>query len=155
MQMPIQYKHTQFGTLTISVLIAGAVVLGIIGFVTGWHPVTSAVLVILLACVVLFYSLTAEIRNGYLEIRFGIGLIRKRFDLKEIEKAYPVRNHWYYGWGIRLIPHGWLFNVSGLDAVEIAISSGKRYRIGTDQPNELASAITGSRIYWRSGACPC
>jgi hypothetical protein len=145
MQMPIQYKYTQFGTLTISVLIPGAVVLGIIGTVTGWRPVSSAVLVILLACVVLFYSLTAEIRNGHLEIRFGIGLIRKRFDLKEIEKAYPVRNHWYYGWGIRLIPHGWLFNVSGLDAVEIAMSSGKRYRIGTDQPNELARAINEGR----------
>lgn len=76
-----------------------------------------------------------------MEIRFGIGLIKKRFDLKDIIKAYTVRNHWYYGWGIRIIPRGWLFNVSGLDAIEIVMSSGKRYRIGTDQPDELSQTI--------------
>jgi hypothetical protein len=32
-------------------------------------------------------------------------------------------------------------HVSGFDAVEILMKSGKRYRIGTDQPEELVQTI--------------
>jgi hypothetical protein len=35
----------------------------------------------------------------------------------------------------------WIYNVSGFDAVEILMKSGKRYRIGTDQPEELVQTI--------------
>jgi hypothetical protein len=40
-----------------------------------------------------------------------------------------------------------MFNVSGLDAVELELISGKRFRIGTDHPEGLETAIrqaTGS-----------
>ena len=37
--------------------------------------------------------------------------------------------------------NGWLFNVSGLQAVEIFLRSGKKYRIGTDEPERLVEAI--------------
>lgn len=50
----------------------------------------------------------------------------------------------YYGWGIHLTPHGWLYNVSGSDAVEIRMKTGKKYRIGTDVPEELERAISRS-----------
>ncbi|MDY7014940.1 MAG: hypothetical protein SVX43_15355 [Cyanobacteriota bacterium] len=56
-------------------------------------------------------------------------------------EAVAVKNPWYYGWGIRLTPRGWLFNVSGLDAVEISLNSGRHFRIGTDRPRELERAI--------------
>jgi hypothetical protein len=46
-----------------------------------------------------------------------------------------------WGWGIRLTPRGWLFNVSGLDAVELTMTTGKHYRIGTYDPMGLARAI--------------
>lgn len=143
--MSINYRHTQFGTLTVSLLVAAVVLLALLGFIVGWHPVTIGVFLILLVCVALFYSLTVEISNNHLEIRFGVGIVKKRFEIKDISKAYPVRNRWYYGWGIRWIPHGWLYNVSGLDAIEMVMSSGKRYRIGTDQPNELAQVVNETR----------
>ena len=143
--MSIYYKHVQFGTLTVSLLVAAIVLLVLLGFVVEWHTVTIGALLILLVCLALFYSLTVEISNDHLGIHFGIGIVRKRFEVKNIEKAYPVRNRWYYGWGIRLLPHGWLYNVSGLGAIEIVMSSGKRYRIGTDQPNELAQAVNEAR----------
>jgi hypothetical protein len=76
-----------------------------------------------------------------LEARFGPGPIRKRFKLNEIESCQVVKNHWYYGWGIRLTPHGWLYNVSGFHAVEIKLRTGKKFRIGTDVPQELEEAI--------------
>ncbi len=53
-------------------------------------------------------------------------------------------NPCYYGWGIRWTPNGWLYNVSGFYAVEIKMKTGKKYRIGTDAPNELEKAIKES-----------
>ena len=35
----------------------------------------------------------------------------------------------------------WIFNVSGFGAVEIRMKNGKIYRIGTDEPKALESAI--------------
>jgi hypothetical protein len=92
----------------------------------------------------LFGSLTTEIADGELRCRFGIGLVRKRFPLRNIVRVEPVRNSWIWGWGIRYTPHGWLFNVSGLDAVELSLTSGRRVRIGTDEPDALARAIRQS-----------
>jgi len=108
---------------------------------TGWNVVTGFVELIVLGCALLFCCLTVEITGDELVCRFGPGLIRKRFVLCEIREVKVVKNPWYYGWGIRLTPHGWLFNVSGLNAVEIELASGKRFRVGTDQPEELAEAI--------------
>jgi hypothetical protein len=47
----------------------------------------------------------------------------------------------WYGWSIRLTPHGWLYSVSGLAAVELTLQDGKRLRIGTDEPERLCQAI--------------
>ena len=68
-------------------------------------------------------------------------IIRKNFPLKEIEAYRVVKNPWYYGWGIRFTPRGWLFNVSGFSAIELQMKNGKRYRIGTDDPDNLAAAL--------------
>jgi hypothetical protein len=58
-----------------------------------------------------------------------------------IEAYRVVENPWYYGWGIRFTPRGWLFNVSGFSAIELQMKSGKLYRIGTDDPEGLAKAV--------------
>lgn len=34
-----------------------------------------------------------------------------------------------------------MYNLGGLDAVEIGLTSGKSFRIGTPQPRELEQAI--------------
>jgi len=34
-----------------------------------------------------------------------------------------------------------MWNVSGLDAVELALDGNRRYRIGTDDPEGLAAAL--------------
>ena len=67
--------------------------------------------------------------------------------MSDIRDAKAVKNRWYYGWGIRLSPHGWLFNVSGFDAVELEMANGVKYRIGTDEPDKLLAAIE----QWRAG----
>jgi hypothetical protein len=93
----------------------------------------------------LFYSLTVSIDEKSVSLRLGIGLIKARFELAEITSAKPVRNHWYDGWGVRILSNGYMYNVSGLGAVEIALNTGAIHRIGTDEPDILAQAINTAR----------
>ena len=96
---------------------------------------------ILFLAALLFYNLTVEVDDTEVRFAFGIGLIRKNYPLSDIAACQPVRNRALYGWGIHLTPHGWLYNVSGLDAVEIEFGNGKKIRLGTDEPAQLARAI--------------
>ena len=137
----MRYRHTQIGYLTIIVLAFALFLITIIMAMSVFSWITFAVLIILVIALISSSTLTVAILEEVLEIRFGPGVIRKKFHLKDIESCQAVKNHWYYGWGIHLTPHGWLFNVSGFSAVEIKLKSGKKYRIGTDVPNELEKAI--------------
>ncbi len=136
-----RYQHTQTGYVMIVAL--GTALLGIVVTITisGFGWIVFSVLILLGICLLLFKTLTVQIAGDVLEIRFGPGVIRKKLSLKEIESCRMVKNHWYYGWGIRRTPHGWLYNVSGLCAVELQMKDGKKYRIGTDEPEALAEVI--------------
>jgi hypothetical protein len=89
----------------------------------------------------LFHSLTVEVNSVRIQVAFGPGWIRWRLAVAEVVDAQRVRNRWYFGSGIRLTPHGWLYNVSGLHAVQVRMKSGKGFRIGTDDPDRLLDAI--------------
>ena len=104
---------------------------------------TMAFIVFILAS---FASLQVAVNEKYLQIKFGYGIYRKKFLLDDITSAKTVKNHWYYGWGIRgwLWPKMCIYNVSGFDAVEIKLKNGKTYRIGTDEPKKLEQAILHS-----------
>lgn len=135
------YRKTQPGTVTLVSVGAAVLLVVVITALAGWHPVSVGVLVLLVVALLLFPSLTIEIRSDRLRCYFGSGLIAREFPLHEIVSAKAVRNRWYYGWGIRLTPYGWMFNVSGLDAVELGLASGKRFRIGTDEPGEVVATL--------------
>lgn len=135
------YRHTQVGTVILVFMLATLALLVAVVMSTGAHPAVLATGLILVVAGILFGSLTVEVDPSSVRLAFGPGLVRKSFPLSQIREVERVRNSWTYGWGIRLTPHGWLFNVSGLDAVEIRMAGGKQYRIGTDQPGELAAAI--------------
>jgi hypothetical protein len=136
-----RYHHRQIGTLVICIFGVTVLVLASLLYFVEPNPIGVAVLIVLLVCFGLFWALTVEVTDTDLVLKFGVGLIRKKFALSSIVNAAAVRNRWYFGWGIRLLPRGWLFNVSGLDAVEIEMSDGSAHRIGTDQPQELLRAI--------------
>lgn len=139
--MAKHYHRTQVGPLTLvalGVLAVGATLFGatqeslLLGIGLG-----AAVL----AVAVNFGWLTVSVTAERLSLRFGVGLIRRSIPLDRIAAATPVRNSWWYGWGIRLTPHGWLWNVAGLDAVEVRYRDGGAFRIGTDDPAGLARAL--------------
>jgi hypothetical protein len=97
--------------------------------------------IILLVCLVLFYRLRIAIDEETLCASFGIGVIRKRVGLAEIVGCEPIRIRWWYGWGIHLTPYGWLYNVSGFDAVAITLRDGRKFAFGTDDHHGLVDAI--------------
>ncbi len=89
----------------------------------------------------MFSSLTVAIEKT-LTCRFGVGLIRKTIPLSDVDHVRAVLNSWLVGWGIRWIPgRYWVWNVSGLRAVELIMKDGTRFRIGTDEPEALVQAI--------------
>jgi len=88
-----------------------------------------------------FVSLTVSVEPDSVFLSFGPGLIKKRFQLSEVESVAAVRNSWLHGWGIHYIGKGWLYNVAGLEAVELRFRNGKIARIGTDEPAALEAAI--------------
>ena len=141
----LRYRHTQFGAVIVVSLLLSAVLFAGLGRMTGLMPLAVIGPALMTMFLALFFSLTVEIDATHLSFRFGIGLIRKRVPLAEIVEAQPVRNHWLYGWGIHRTPHGWLYNVSGWEAVEITLASGKRFRLGTDEPRRLAQLLRLAR----------
>jgi hypothetical protein len=85
--------------------------------------------------------MTVTLDETHLTLWFGIGAFRKRFAFKEIRAYRPVRNPWYYGWGIRWFPGGWLYNVQGFLAVELLLHTGTRVRVGTNEPEVLIAQL--------------
>jgi len=146
------YKHTQIGYLMLVVLL---IVLAFFSWVqitaraeppsvdSGANLAITVIMVLTLFILASFSTLAVAIDERFLNIRFGWGIFRKKFPLTEIATFRKVKNHWYYGWGIRLwlCPRMWIFNVSGFDSVEIIMENGRIYRIGTDVPEELETAI--------------
>ncbi len=125
----------------VAIVAAGLICMLILMGVRGVDRILLGYMVILGICGFIFSSMTVTIEDDILIIRFGLPIVRKKLVLSEIESCEIVQNPWYYGWGIRRIPRGWLFSVSGRSAVEVVMKSGKRYRIGSDAPEGLVAAI--------------
>jgi hypothetical protein len=72
----------------------------------------------------------------------GLGLGSKSYKISDLSSCTPVTNSAFYGIGIRLTPNGWLFNVSGLKAIELRFKhKSSVVRIGTNHPDEISQII--------------
>ncbi|MFZ2621115.1 MAG: hypothetical protein WAX85_01295 [Minisyncoccia bacterium] len=146
------YKHTQIGylmlviTLTVLMLFAWVYIMASAeppSVDSGPNFAITAIMVLILFILTSFTTLTTSIDENYLRIKFGYGIFARKFALNQIARVQSVKNHWYYGWGVKVWfwPYMWIYNISGFDAVEIIMRNGKIYRIGTDTPGELETAI--------------
>ena len=134
------YKHTQIGYIILAFMAVAAAVMIPIMLTSGAIALGVGIVLVLL----LFGTLTVEIRDEKLSFWFGIGLVRKSIPLSEIGDCSISSFPWYYGWGIRYTPQGWLFNVSGFTAVRLMLKNGKRLQIGTDDADALCSVVTNA-----------
>jgi len=137
-----RYEHTQIGHVIIWSLLA--IILIATGGFTGHHAPPIIISIILLVCLILFYRLKITIEDDILCASFGPGLIRKKVRLADIVECDPIRIRWWYGWGIHMTPFGWLYNVSGFNAVAITLRDGRKIAFGTDDPDGLVGAIRNS-----------
>jgi hypothetical protein len=140
-------KFTQFGTFTVVIFLSLLIFSTVMIFTFGSNDKTQLSVygfmsIISLICLLLFYQLSISVDDKYVSFSLGIGLIRKKFMIDTIQECKPVSNSPFYGIGIKKIPHGWLYNVSGLKAVELTFkNSDYIIRIGTNEPEKVAECI--------------
>lgn len=141
------YNKTQIGWLCITII--GIVwIFLIVGYFNQWgdNPASLAgvifVSIIFIIAILTCYCFNVKINDKHITIRMGIGFIRKRIALSQIEKCEIVRNKWWYGWGYKLGPSFVLYNISGFKAIELSLKRRKeKIRIGTNEPEKLKEVI--------------
>jgi hypothetical protein len=102
----------------------------------------AVITVTLFLTYILFYGLTTQVTAEKIIVSFGPGIIKKRIELKTVKTVEAVKSPWYYGWGIRIIPNGVLYNISGRDSVELRFNDRKGIiRIGTKNSLTLKNEI--------------
>jgi hypothetical protein len=136
-----EYNHKQLGTLMIISLGLSFIFLVGFSFLFNYNLIIIILAIVLLASLLMFYSLNVRIEEGSIDIWFGVGIIKRKILISEIKSVRVVKTPWWYGWGIRYIPAGWMWNVSGFDGVELEFKDSKKFRIGTDDPFGLEKAL--------------
>ena len=142
----MSYEHTQVGYTPIPYALFS---IGMVVFMaqvdeqsSGWViPLTAVFLFVIFLILLAFNWLKVTVDDQGVTAAFALGKPHRTFALIDVESIQRVRNRWFYGWGVRKTPHGWMYNVWGLDAVELELTSGRRFRIGTDEPDQLAAAV--------------
>ena len=142
--MTARYSHTQRGTLMLVILPIAAIMSASLGYFNPSAPGRLMSLAIAIGCAILawlFSSLTVAVSADDVRWYFGPGFWKYRIARDEIANSHIVRNEWWHGFGIRRRPSLRLYNVSGLDAVELHLRNGDIRRIGTDDAPGLAAAL--------------
>ena len=128
----------------------------VLGRPWGDKPMSDLALWIVGPCMILFgvlmiwlfakMSLTTQVRTDGLYVHYFPIHLRgpKKIPLEDAEKVAavtyrPIRD--YGGWGIRMVPGGRAYNVSGDRGVRIDFADGKHVLIGSQQPEVLAEAL--------------
>jgi len=132
------YKKTQYGSLLIGFCLFSA---GVIYSFDGPSDEFLYTLFILGAVIAVFGTLTVSIDRAHLKIRLGVGLFRRTIPLKEIREVTVSKIPWWLGSGIRWYRGKMIYNVSGLQALEITLENNKMILLGTSEPNLLKQKI--------------
>jgi hypothetical protein len=138
------YHNRQPGYVTAVSMLAGA---GLAAAIIALEPVSpgrfllAAIAVGTLALAVLFSSLTVALDACELRWHFGPGLWRYRLARSDITTVRVVRTKWWYGFGIGKGRRFCLYNVSGLEAVELTLRNGEVRCIGSNDAAALAAAL--------------
>jgi hypothetical protein len=142
------YEHRQIGWIT-AIGILGSIVL--VCSLLAWSAQSlseisaAIVVVVLLGALVTFSSLTVRVSDRALAWWFGIPAIGRRVALGDIESVVAIKTSIFEGWGIHLTWHGWVWNVSGFNAVQITLRSGTRFAVGTPEPQAVIDAVARAR----------
>jgi len=141
-------KYTQFGTFSIIVIGFAIILCIVLMIIAGLNEIApigfmGVCILTLVFFLLSFYKLTITIDNTYIRFSLGIGLIARKYLISDIQSCKSVSNNPMSGVGIRIISKGWMYNVSGLKAIEIRFKNSRSIiRIGTNRPDEIAEVIS-------------
>jgi hypothetical protein len=145
--MEPEYKHTQYGAWMFFVFLITAILIAMVaGAIIAEGRTVAAIVTIsiYLLGVSLFYAFTVQVAEGKIKFWFGIGLFRRSYALSEIKSTRQVKNPWYYFWGVKSIPGGWLYSIAPGHALELVLKNGLIVHVGTDQPKMLRQAVNAA-----------
>ena len=141
----MDYDHTQTSPLFLFLAAIG------IGFFVWGNQVDGQKLSITLFSIgavwfllgLSFRQLTCRNEGDHLRISFGpLPIFRRKLLYARLEKVEQSRSSLLDGWGIHLCTRGgWVWNLWGFDCVDIDSTSGKKLRLGTDDPEGLAAFL--------------
>lgn len=141
----VHYTETQPAT-TLRIVLGGSafVIIAIAALI----PADLQVRLILLSAaaaelLVLFalHSLTIEVRADALELRFGAGLVRRRYPIESIASAALRDWAWWRGSGVRVGFRGTIYLVSRGDVIEIRLVSGWKVFFSCGDGRKLLRAL--------------
>jgi hypothetical protein len=147
------YEHKQPGYAIVGLILIPSIFFTLVVGLSGEAGTAATLLIILifmLGTAVIFSSLTVKVSTVDVTYHFALSFFNHVIPMHRITEVRVVRNKIWYGLGIHFIPGGVVYNVSGLDAVEIRLDDCKLVRLGTDEPEKLAAAIDHVRRRNRS-----
>lgn len=139
----VLYEHRQVGWLTVIFLFAIAVLICIAAAISApsERTISYSLVPILFVVAALFSTLTVRVTERHITWFFGVSGIGRRIPLAQIISIRPIKTSILEGWGIHLTWHGWVWNVSGFNAVQIVLRSGTRFAVGTPEPQAVIDAV--------------
>lgn len=142
-----RYSHTQTAPLCL-ILYGCALACIAIGWMVGDTPgilIAAGVGLLIGMLAPCFHHLTVVNQDEVLAIRFGpVPLFRTTIRYADIKKVEVGRTLILDGWGIHYsFRGGWVWNLWGLDCVDVRFKNGSTLRIGTDDATNLARFLGG------------
>jgi len=139
------YKHTSIGWIPITAIIfAIAGTLFIPYIIMG--EIHSVFILVAFAIIVghgfCFPILIVTGDKEGLRVSYFPGLISKKFPFQDIKSFSKVKKRYtHHGWAVGGSFGKYLFYLVGLEGIELAMKDGKRYQIGTDEPEKFIEFI--------------
>lgn len=130
------YQNTQFGYTIVLLISLGIVVPYIFG-----RPPSFLILAVLVIVGVYFSTLTIRVNDEKVEWYFGPPILKKSILVCDIREVIIVKTNWLTGYGIRYVNEGTLYKVAGSSAVQLIAADGKKYFLGTNEPDKLRNAL--------------
>ncbi len=144
----VLYKETQslWWLVLIFIIMGGQIILaGIYQWGSKPIPLDIAILigVLLILPTLLFYQLTITVTEEYAFAKFGIGLLKRKVNLKDLElsKAEITSLSLASGIGYRYGSRGLFLNTKPGPALFIPSKKGKHFFIGTKNGEEILKVM--------------
>ncbi len=104
--------------------------------------ILSFVILLFLSILLMFFQMRTIVYEDRVEVKYGIGIVKRVFQFKELTEGRCKKIPWYYGAGIKYYPKGTLYSINFTNAVEFRLKSQvKHISIGSKTPKLLLENV--------------